>query len=103
MTSGGFQHRLPAGGHAGRPLLPTTRLGRRALALAAASVITSFAWRVMGPLGGFPSLVLGVASGIVALVAIIRRGERSATAFLALLPFAGAVVFVLAEFLVGHG
>ena len=102
MTSAGFLHRRHVG-RSDRALMPTTRLGRRAVGLAIASVITMFAWRALGPLGGFPSLVLGVAGGIVALVAILRRGERSVAAFAALLPLAGAVVFVLGELLVGHG
>ncbi len=101
MTSGRISHRLPAMGRP-RQLWPTTRAGRRATALAAASVFTMFAWRLMGPLGGFPSLVLGLAGGIFAVVAIVRRHERALAVFVALLPFAGAVVFVLAELLVGH-
>ena len=77
---------------------PTTRLGRWAVGLAVASVVTNFAWRLLGPLGGFPSLLFGLAGGLVALAAIVRARERAVSVFVALLPFVGAVAFVVAEF-----
>jgi hypothetical protein len=70
--------------------------------LEAASVVLLLGWSFMGRLGGFPALVLGLVGGVVALVAIFRRGERALTVFAALVPFVNVVVFLLAEFLVGH-
>ena len=85
-----------------RRFLPTTSLGRWAASLATASILTMLAWGAMGPLGGFPSLAFGLAGGIAALVAITRRGERAVSVLLALVPFAGVVLFVLGELIVGH-
>ena len=101
MTSGDVPRPLP-GKRRRVALLPTTRLGKWAAGLAAASIVLNLGWRLMGPLGGFPSLVCGLAGGIVALVAILRRGERSIAAYAALVIFLNVVVFVLAELLVGH-
>jgi hypothetical protein len=56
----------------------------------------------MGRLGGIPGLALGLAGGVVGLVAIFRRGERAVTVFAALVPFLNAGVFLLAELLLGH-
>ncbi len=102
MPSGGVQERLPVGKGHRHAILPTTYVGNWAVGLAVASIVANFSWKLMGPLGGFPSLIFGLAGGIVALVAIFRRGERAVTVFAALLPFLGAVVFVLAELLIGH-
>ena len=101
MTSGGLSPRLPVAGRR-RRALPTTRPGRWAVGLAAAYVLLMPAWRLMGPLGAFPALLCGLAGGVAALVAILRRGERALTVFAALLPFLSVVTFVLAELLVGH-
>jgi len=84
------------------PVLPTTPLGRAAAWLALAFVLLNFSWRILGPLGGFPALLVGLASGVVALVAIARRRERALTAYLAVLPLALVVLFLLAEFLIPH-
>ncbi len=99
MTSGGHAHRL--GGHHRVAVLPTTRAGAWAVGFAAASIVLQSAWMLMGPLGGFPGLLAGLIGGIVALVAILRRSERAISVFIALVPFVGVVVFVLAE-LIGH-
>lgn len=88
--------------HGSRPFLPTTSIGCWAAGLAAASILTMLAWRAMGPLGGFPSLAFGLAGGAAGLVAITRHRERAVSVLLALVPFAGVVLFVLAELLVGH-
>jgi hypothetical protein len=64
--------------------------------LGLAGVLLMLAWTVL-PGGGATGLVLELAGGIVALVAIIRHGERGLLAFLALFPFTMAVVFVVAE------
>jgi hypothetical protein len=83
-------------------ILPKTRLGRWAVALAIAMVVLVLGWRLMGPLGAFPAFVCGLGGGIVALVAIFRRHERALTVFLALVPLLFVVLFVLAELLIGH-
>ena len=85
-----------------RSIWPTTRLGRVAVWLAAANVVLMPTWRVLGPLGAFPGLAAGAAGGIVALVAVTRRGERSAAACAAILPLVFVVLFLAAELLVGH-
>ena len=102
MTTGDLPHRLPSRKHRRFAIAPTTRLGKWAVGLAVASVVFNFTWRLMGPLGGFPSLTFGLVGGIVGLVAIFRRSERAASVFAALLPFVGVVLFLLAEFLIGH-
>jgi hypothetical protein len=81
---------------------PATAVGRWAFGLAVANVVLMFAWRLMGPLGGFPGLVAGLAGGICALVAIIRYRDRAAAVVLAVVPFVLVVLFVLAELLIGH-
>jgi hypothetical protein len=40
--------------------------------------------------------------GVAASVAIFGRGERAVSVFVALVPFLGVVLFVLAELLIGH-
>jgi hypothetical protein len=84
------------------PVLPTTRLGRWAAGLAVGYVVLQFAWSFLGPLGAFPSFACGVAGGVVALLAILRRGERALTVFAAVLPLLSVIAFVLAELLIGH-
>jgi hypothetical protein len=83
-------------------ILPTTRLGRWALGLAAANVVLVLGWSLMGPLGAIPGFACGLAAGGVGLVAIFRRGERAITVFAALMPFAFVLLFVLLELVVGH-
>ncbi len=77
-------------------VLPMTRSGRWAVALALAGTLLMLAWTVL-PGGGASALVLWLAGGIVALVAFTRHGERGLLVFAALLPFVMAVVFVVAE------
>lgn len=82
---------------------PSTSLGRWALALALAGfVLMNFAWTLLGRLGGFPGLALALIGGVLALTAIVRRGERSLAVFAALVPFLAVVAFVVAELVVGH-
>lgn len=102
MSSSGLSGQLPAPRHHRLAVKPTTYLGKWALGLAAASIVFMMSWRVMGPVGGFPSLVCGLAGGVVALVAIFRRGERSVAAFAALVPFLNTLVFLVAEFVGGN-
>jgi len=102
MASGAVHEQMPAKKSRRIPVLPTTRLGRWAVRLALGSVVLVFAWRVMGPAGAAPGFALGLAGGVVALVAIFRRGERAITVLAAILPLAFVVAFVLAELIVGH-
>ena len=102
MTVGRVHHRLPVKRERRFVILPTTRLGKWAVGLAAANVLLMFGWRLMGPLGGFPGLACGLVGGIVALVAIARRGERAIAVFAATVPAVLVVLFVLGELLIGH-
>lgn len=85
----------------GHAILPTTRPGLWAAWLAVGHVVLMPAWRVL-PGGAALSFAFGLAGGIVALVAILRRGERALTVFAAVLPLAFVVLFVAAELLIGH-
>ena len=60
------------------------------------------AWYPLRPVGSPLGFACGLAGGIVALVAITRRGERAATVVAALLPLVLVLLFVLAELLIGH-
>jgi len=101
MNSGPLLQRPPVE-KARRAMLPSTRLGRWAVGLAAANVVLLMGWRLMGPLGGFPGLACGLAGGVVALIAIFRHGERAITVFAALLPALFVLAFVAAELIIGH-
>ena len=81
---------------------PRTQLGRWAVALAGAHVVLMTSWRLLGPLGGFPGLVVGLAAGALAAVAIAKRVDRSATVFAAAALGVLVVLFVAAELAVGH-
>lgn len=102
MSVGGAPHGVSMKRGRRFPILPTTRLGNWAVGLAVANVVLTSAWRLMGPLGAFPGLVCGLAGGILAAVAISRRGERALAVFAATVPAMFVVLFVLAELLVGH-
>ncbi len=102
MGSGAVRQRLPVKKARRIAILPTTRLGRWSVRLAAASVVLVLAWRVMGPAGAAPGFACGLVGGVVALVAIFRRGERAITVFAALVPLVFVLVFVLAELIIGH-
>lgn len=102
MIVGGMPRDVPVRKRRSLATLPTTRLGTWAVGLAAANIVLSFAWRLMGPLGALPGFACGLAGGIVALVAIVGRGERAITVFAATVPALLVVLFVLLELLVGH-
>ena len=93
--------RLPTRRRGSIVVVPTTGLGSWAVGLALASVVLLSTWSVMGRLGGIPGLAMGLAGGIVALVAIFRRGERALTVFAALVPLLNVVGFVLGSLLLG--
>ena len=90
--------------------LPSTRLGWYSVGLTAAFVILFIintavflpapgvvAWREA--FVGIVLLLCGIGGGIAALIALIRRYERSALVWLALLPGL-FVIFMIGEFLV---
>jgi len=54
------------------------------------------------PFYGILMLSCGLAAGIVGLMAIIRRGERSFLVWLSLLPALFVLLLILGEFLVPH-
>jgi hypothetical protein len=89
--------RLP---HPGRPpLRPTTSLGWWAVALFGAFTVLNFSWRLLGPAGAYPSFLFGIAAGVVALIAMLRRHERSLAVLASVVL---VLLFVAAELLVGH-
>ena len=99
MSSSGIHQRLPVEKRRRFAVAPTTRLGKWAVALAAVSFVVGMGWRLMGPVGGFPMIVVALAGGGVALRAIFRDGERALTVFAALVWFLLAVA-LLVELLV---
>jgi hypothetical protein len=102
VSSGGVPSLLPTRGRRGLPVRPTTRLGTWAVVLAAVCVVLLLSWSALGRLGGIPGLACGLVGGVLALVAIARRGERALVVFAAVVPFLSVVAFLLAELLIGH-
>jgi hypothetical protein len=92
--------------------MPSTRAGRAAVWLALAFVVWLFAWAAAAPrevvplwafiVGSLAGLSVGVAAGIVAIVAIVREGERGALVFAALVPALFAAGLLVYELLVSH-
>ena len=83
--------------------MPYTQLGRWAVGLAALFVVI-FTLKTTGILP-FPGLLImgaGVVAGILTLVAIIWKRERSWLLWLMLLPGLFAIVFASAEILFPH-
>ena len=97
-----LRRRLATGENGRLRLWPATRSGKSAIGLGAAFFVFMLGWSVV-PGGAFIGLACGAAGGVVALVAIRRHGERAISVFVVLLPFLLAVLFVLAELLIGHG
>jgi hypothetical protein len=95
---------------------PAKRLGWWAVGLAAVFVVMftinstvfmnlpeSVPWRqTLLPFYGIFMMMCGLAAGVVGLIAIIRKQERSWLVWLSILPGAFALLFVLGEFLVPH-
>jgi hypothetical protein len=95
---------------------PGTRLGWWSVGLAATFVVlftinfTVFMpstveapWRqVILPFYGIATMLCGLAAGVVGLIAVMRRRERSLLVWLTLLPGLFVLVFVLGEFLAPH-
>lgn len=95
MSSSGFHQRLPVEKRRRFAVAPTTRLGEWAVGLAVASFVLGMGWRLMGPVGGFPMIVVALASGVVALQAILRDGERALTVFASLVWFLMAAALLV--------
>lgn len=83
------------------PIVPTTRLGRWAVGLAAGYFVGVLSWRIV-PGGAVIGFACGFTGGVVALVAIFRHGERAISVFAAIVPLLLVVGFVLAELIIGH-
>ncbi len=89
---------------------PSTKLGWWSVALAATFaalfIITAAAFMLstveLPWFYGIAMLPPGLAAGIVGLIAVIRRHERSWLVWLTMLPGLTMVAFVLDEFLVPH-
>ena len=87
---------------------PSTKLGRWSVALlamfAAFFIINSTVftpWIVEVPRWqAFAALACGLAAGLVGLIAVIKRHERSWLVWLAMLPGLMIVAFMLVDFLV---
>ena len=98
--------------------MPVTTLGRWAVGLSAVFVVmwiintlvfvflqnfSDGAWRqIVLPFYGISMLLCGLASGVVALVAMQREHDRARLVWLTLLPWAFVIFFLLGEFLVPH-
>ena len=92
---------------------PSSRLGRWAVGLAIAFVVmflinsfvfmpaTDNAWwrHALLPFYGIAMILVGLSTGIVGLIAVIRQHERSWMVWVTLLPFALMVFLLLGEFL----
>ena len=79
---------------------PSTQLGWWAIGLAAACIVDILAYRILG--GAMLGFLCGFIGGILALIAVIRQGERSWLVFLSILPMLWVLLFILGEFLVPH-
>ena len=98
---------------------PGTRLGWWAVGLAAAFVVMFIinstvvmpasqdapnAWwrQTLLPFYGIFMMLCGLAGGVVGLITVIRKHERSWLVWLTILPGVFVLLFVLGEFLVPH-
>jgi hypothetical protein len=95
---------------------PSTRLGWWAVGLAAAFFVMStinsavfmrlsedVPWRqTVLPFYGIFMMLCGLAAGVVGLIAVLLKHERSWLVWLALLPGASSLFLLLGEFLVPH-
>lgn len=85
---------------------PTTELARRAVAVAvlatacflAAVLLGTTPAELPGQIIGSVLCAAGVGAGLAALVAIIRRGERSVAAILLVFPYGPLATLFLMEF-----
>jgi hypothetical protein len=93
--------------------LPSTRLGWWSVGLAAAFVglfiingvfmtsTVAVTWmQVILPFYGIAMLLCGLAGGLVGLIAVIRRHERSVLVWLTMLPLLFVLFLAIGEFLI---
>jgi hypothetical protein len=80
---------------------PTTTLGRRAILVALGYFVFMPLWSFL-PGGAALAFFCGIAGGLIAIVAVARRGERGLLAYAAIVPLVLVVAFVLAELVIGH-
>ena len=80
---------------------PTTRLGRWAIIVGLGYFLFMPLWSFL-PGGAVLAFLCGIAGGVVAIVAVARRGERGLLAYAAIVPLVLVVAFILAELLIGH-
>jgi len=80
---------------------PSTRPGKWAVGLAAASIVLNFAWSIL-PGGALLGFICGLVGGVLALLALIRQHERSWIVFLSILPLFLVIFFILGEILIPH-
>lgn len=100
-SGSGGQLRSMGGGMA--MVWPTSRFGRWAVGTAAASaaglvlgtvVPERVGWSRIGLAGASAGLALGLAGGILAVIAIVFRGDRVIGVVAAFVPFAGSVYLI---------
>jgi hypothetical protein len=90
---------------------PSTRLGWWSVALAAAFAalfiinaavfmrLPEASWQpIVGPFYGIAMLTCGLAAGVTAAIAVVRKGERSWLVWLPLLPCLFVLFLVVGEF-----
>ena len=80
---------------------PTTTLGHRAILVALGYFVFMPLWTFL-PGGAALAFLCGIAGGLIAIVAVSRRGERGLLVYAAIVPLVLVVGFVLAELLIGH-
>jgi hypothetical protein len=117
-----MEHQRPSGspgatdGRQGLLSKPSTKLGRWSVVLAATFAVlflvnstvfipstVEIPWRqAVLPFYGIGMLLCGLAAGIVGLIAMAWRHERSCLVWLTLLPGLWVIFLVLGEFLVPH-
>ena len=82
---------------------PTSRFGRWAVGTAAASAAgllvgtvapERVGWSRIGLAGASAGMALGLAGGILAVIAIVLRGDRAVGVIAAFVPFAGSVYLI---------
>ena len=88
--------RTPLGWWAVRLLIPFAALFLLSVALAASGHGSQWSALV-----GFVGVLFGASAGVVAAVAIVRRGERSRLVFLALIVLVFIAILIVAELLGG--
>jgi hypothetical protein len=105
--AGGARHRVLGKSGDGFVSAPTTRPGRWAVGLVAATLVLGVAVATVVPgdslaawVLGVSAPVLGLAGGVAACTAIFRRADRGVSVYAAALALVAGVLFVLLHSLV---